>query len=131
MGKRSKSVVFSGLLILFVGAAFARNAVTLPSVKLTEAAVAQAKVMLSAERDSRAVLTLIKGNFEVLDSSGNVKGQRSGWMLRIVNREQFPDEPRKKISGLEILFPQQQLYSELEGATLDFSKNWWVLKTHK
>jgi hypothetical protein len=52
-------------------------------------------------------------------------------MLRIVNREQFPDEPRQQISGLEILFPQKHLYSELEGATLDFSNDWWVLKTEK
>lgn len=131
MRQRFKRVVFGVFLTLLGGAVFAGRPVTLPTVRFTEAAVMQAKVMLSGERDRRAVLTLIKGNFEVLDSSGKVKEKRSGWMLRIVNREQFPDEPRQRISGLEILFPQQHLYSELEGATLDYSNNWWVLNTRK
>ncbi len=131
MRRHYSRAVFGGPIMLFVGVAFAGNPTHLPAVELTGAAIAQAKAMLIAQRDSRAVLTLIKGSFEVLDSSGGVKEQRSGWMLRIVNREQFPDEPRQQINVLVILFPQKHLYSELAGATLDFSNDWWVLKTEK
>jgi hypothetical protein len=131
MMQQFSKLVCGGLIMLLTATGFAETIKTLPTIKLTDAAITQAKSMLSEERDSRAVLALIKGNFEVLDRSGNVEDKRSGWMLRIVNREQFPDEPRQRINGLEILFPQQHLYSELEGGTLDFSNSWWVLIKRK
>lgn len=45
---------------------------------------------------SRAFLTLIKSNFDVIDNSSFVHEQRSGWMLKVVNREQFQDGSKQK-----------------------------------
>ena len=108
-------------LYLFSGFSFAQTANRYPEIKLTNAALSKAKAMLVKENDKRAILTLIKGT---LTSPEN----RTGWMLQIVNKEQFPNHPKQIIESLEVLIPQQNLYSELDGATLDFSKDWWILK---
>jgi hypothetical protein len=110
--------VFLYLISVF---AFAQTANRYPEIKLTDEALIKAKAMLVKENDKRAILTLIKGT---MTSPEN----RTGWMLQIVNKEQFPNNPRQTIEGLGILIPQQNLYSELNGATLDFSKGWWILK---
>lgn len=109
------------LLYLFSAFAFAETLNKYPDIKFTDAALNKAKEMLEKENDKRAVLTLFKGAM-------TSPKYRTGWMLQVVNREQFPNDPRKIIEGLEILIPRQNLYSELDGATLDFSRNWWVLK---
>ncbi|MBM4208689.1 MAG: hypothetical protein FJ190_12065 [Gammaproteobacteria bacterium] len=76
------------LLYLFSAFAFAETLNKYPDIKFTDAALNKAKEMLAKENDKRAGLTLFKG---IMTSPE----YRTGWMLQVVNKEQFPNDPRK------------------------------------
>ncbi len=94
MQNHPKGIIL-GLALLIFSAVFGGENAELPNVKLTGAAVSEAKNMLSEESDKKAVLAMIKGNYAIFGKYGHIKEKRSGWMLRVVNREQFTNEPKK------------------------------------
>lgn len=128
--RKQLAMAIVGVVLLLANTTMA-GTTKLPHIRLTAAAASEATAMLSAEDDQRAVLTLAKGDFEILDEAGGVKERRSGWMVRIVNREQFVNEKRTFVDGLEILIPQEHLYHELEGAILGYSHGWLILRTEE
>jgi hypothetical protein len=80
---------------------------------------------MERETDPRAILMLSKGERRI-ERSGDEVDRRSGWMVFAVNREQFSDSKVVTVRGIAILLPQQELYGEVRGSTIDFRDGWWV-----
>ncbi len=97
----------------------------LPNFTLTDAAYNRCVALMAYEDDPRAVLMISKGETEIHSSDGTVT-HRSGWSIVVVNREQWRDYATIMTRGLEILLGQQQHYSELNNATLDYQDGWWA-----
>ena len=82
--------------------------------------------MLKEYNDPRATLQLIKGNFQE-DQNGSIIKEKQGWMIMGANKEQFKNEFRVTVEGIEILIPQEQLHSEVNGKIINYTGTWWEI----
>lgn len=95
---------------------------------LTERAIKECRSLIDSEDDDRAALLIAKGHHEIELSDGNKYNQKDGWMIFVVNKEQFTDKPKVTVNGLEFIFPQESLYSELNGKSIDYVDEWWKVE---
>ena len=100
----------------------------LPTFSLTDSAYRKCQELLKNENSPKARLIIAKGHYEEENTEGIRHNIKEGWMIFVVNKDQFLGDPIVKVHGLDIIASQSNLYDELNGKTIDYANGWWSMQ---